>query len=364
MTEIFSFILLFLLPFTVAPFGVTQFENPKVVLAEGLIILLLISKFFQTGSILDLGRKQIVIYLLIFAVTIFDLIFLNTSVSFFGNAFRMQGIFLLWMLLLFSFLSSHVRFSKTAWWVFALLLYIQIGLSLFLPINESGRYVGTLGEPNALGSFSLFVWPFAWFAIKRRSGKSIIAKALLILGVLILLYLSGSRSATIGFGIQLLFLVIQKLGLDIKKAAVICLIIMASTFVFPFFERNPYENRVEIWRAAVSAGWAKPILGHGFGNTEIALQKAAAELKLPINDVYFDSSHNVFLDWWVQGGIAGLGLLLLLIFVAINKYVIMQNGRELVLLLGLLTALSFNPASVVGLLAFWWLIGRGFDIKT
>lgn len=361
MTEIFSFILLFLLPFTVVPFGVTQFENPKVVLAEGLIILLLLSRLFQTGSILDLGRKQIVIYLLIFAVTIFDLIFLNTSVSFFGNAFRLQGIFLLWLLLLFSFIVTHVSLSKAPWWVFAFLLYVQIGLSLFLPINESGRYVGTFGEPNALGGFALFVWPFAWFAVKEENVKSKIGKTLLIVGVITILYLSGSRSAAIGFLVQMLFLVIQKLGFNIKKAAVVCLIAIVLSLSFPFFEKKPYENRVEIWSSAVSAGLERPILGHGFGNTEIALQKAAKKLKLPIEDVYFDSAHNIFLDWWVQGGIIGLGLLLTLVFISIKNFVIYQHKRELVLTFGLLSVLVFNPASVAGLLAFWWVIGRGFE---
>jgi len=143
------------------------------------------------------------------------------------------------------------------------------------------------------------------------------------------------------------------------KIFFVCAICYLASYAFPFFEHNPYENRVEVWQSAVFAGFSNPFLGNGFGNTEIALHTAAAHLGLPIQYYYVDSSHNLFLDWWVQGGIIGLSVLLGLVYLTFKKFIKEDNIRELVLALGIVTALSFNPASIAGLVGFWWLIGQG-----
>ena len=40
-----------------------------------------------------------------------------------------------------------------------------------------------------------------------------------------------------------------------------------------------------------------------------------------------------------------------------------NNLREIMAFLGIITAMSFNPTSIVTLAAFWWLIGQGFSQK-
>ncbi|HSW88653.1 MAG TPA: O-antigen ligase family protein [Candidatus Saccharimonadales bacterium] len=383
--SIIVFFLLFLLPFIIAPFGVTQFENPKVIFAEiGIIILFLISLFSNRISFQN-RPKQLLIFSAIFVVTVIDLFFFRTPLSFFGNAFRMQGIFLLWLFLLFSFLIDNVPFGSSGfflkWWVFCLLLYLEVLITFFLPLNASLRYVGTLGEPNALAAFAIFLWPFGWFSVRDKKSE-IISKALLIIPVIILLYLSGSRSGMIAFGIEILFLILSKFfvipskveeshttqlpnrrntyatQLTLKRAAFICLLVYVFSYILPFVDQALYENRVEVWQSAFFAGIINPGLGQGFGNTEIALHNAAAGLGLPVQYYYVDSSHNIFLDWWVQGGVFGISLLIFLVYQTFIAFIKQKKKRELVLFLGMITILSFNPASIVGLLGFWWLIGR------
>src|SRR5207237_1220767 len=150
------------------------------------------------------------------------------------------------------------------------------------PRNASQRYVGTLGEPNALAAFAVFLWPFSFFAIKKFGKFERVAAAVLLFLVLLILLFSGSKSALIAFGIQLLMLILQKCNLSIKKAVLICLFFFAISYALPFFEHIPYENRVEVWQSALFAGNSNPLFGHGFGNTEIALHSAAAHLNLPI----------------------------------------------------------------------------------
>jgi len=275
----------------------------------------------------------------------------------------MQGIFLLWMLLLFSFLSAKVNLKKIPWWVYCLLLYVELFVTFFLPLNASHRYVGTLGEPNALAAFALFLWVFGWFSVGTQNSAPLHAmfkKMLLFLPTIVLLYLSGSKSGMIAFGIVLLFIFLQRINVSLRKTVFICLCLYAISYALPFFHQTPYENRVEIWESALYAGLINPILGQGFGNTEIALHNAAAGLGLPIQYYYVDSSHNIFLDWWVQGEVVGISLLIVLVYSAFRCFVQQDNKRELALLLGIMTMLSFNPASVVGLLGFWWVIGQNF----
>lgn len=454
MASFIVFFLLFLLPFCIAPFGITQFENPKVIFAEIGVILLFLVLLFSNRISFRQRRKQVFLFGAVFFVTIIDLFFFKSNISFFGNAFRMQGIFLLWILLLFSFFTGFtslradeplvrlrgnlhkiaspykIGFAMTRiWWVYAGLLYSELVAMFFLPLNASQRYVGTLGEPNALAAFAIFLWPFGWFAIRRdinviaRSESDLPAgrqawqshrgdgiaslsfamtkRFLLLFPVAILLYLSDSRSGMVAFGIEMLFLLLQNITCTLHKKnlfvknqnffcsavgidnelrgkkrtsknfissqyklsllliTVICLIIYLFSYALPFFDKTPYENRVQVWQSAFYAGMMNPGLGQGFGNTETALHNAAAGLDLPIQYYYVDSSHNIFLDWWVQGGVIGLSLLLILVYTAFNSFIAHKNERNIVLLLGMLTVLSFNPSSVVGLLGFWWIIGQG-----
>ncbi len=359
MATIITFFLLFILPFIMAPFGITEFENPKVIIAEASIILLFFISLFSNKIIHRYSRSQILLYTSIFILTLIDLFFFNTQLSFFGNLFRMQGIFLLWLLILFSLFSTNIPLKQIPWFFYGLLLLLELVLSYFLPINESNRFVGTLGEPNALGAFVLFLWPFSFFAIKKYDMKGKVAITVILLFVSVILACTNSRSAIIAFIIQLIFLILRKYRIKLGKIILICFLLYLLSYTLPFFEHSTYENRVEIWQSALSASISRPSLGYGFGNNEFTLHSAAVRLNLPVKNSYVDSSHNIFLDWLVEGGVIGLSILCSLIFLSFKKFLKEENIRELTLLFGLITVLSFNPASIVSMLAFWWVIGQG-----
>src|SRR6266480_4935584 len=175
------FFLLFILPFLIAPFGITEFENPKVVAGEAGIILLFLLLLFTNKFTLHYKAPQVLLYAVIVGLAIIDLLFFRTQLSFFGNVFRMQGIFLLWLLLLFSVLSATISQKPVSWIVFGVLLLVELIALFFLPLNASQRYVGTLGEPNALGAFAIFLWPFAFFAVKKFGLKEKVGIAFILL---------------------------------------------------------------------------------------------------------------------------------------------------------------------------------------
>lgn len=354
------FFLLFLLPFVIAPFGVTEFEVPKVIFAEACIIFLFLLSLISKNNSFRVTSMQLYLYGAIFFITLLDLVFLRSPLSFFGNAFRMQGIFLLWLLMLFSLVSQSYTFKRVPWYVFGILLLSETVAIFFLPLNASQRFVGTLGEPNALAAFVIFLWPFAYFGIQGGTRTKRIALVLLLLLVAVILFLTDSKSAMVALLIQLSAIILAKKKMSAKKIVLICLALYLLSYLLPFFSHNTYENRVEVWRSALYVGFTHP-QGVGFGNTEFALHNSAKLQGLPIQYYYVDSAHNIFLDWWVQGGIIGFLILFALVYLTSKKFVKMENFRELVLFLGMLIVLSFNPASIIGLLGFWWLIGQGLQ---
>lgn len=345
--------LLFFLPLVVLPFGISPYEIPKVILAEVGIEALLFYRLFQKGK-LELpfsGFRLFSVFALV-ALTFTQLIFLRTETSFFGNNFRLQGIFLLWHMIIFSVLSSSVKLNLNPW-----IFYLSgIGLTLSVLIlgdNGTGRLIGTLGEPNALAAAVVFLWPFIFFVSKLP------VKILTLFIAIFIVLLSGSRSGLVAFFIQGLFLLVSQ-KINLGKAVMGGLIILALSFSLPFIEGGGwYENRAEVWQAALAAGWENPIFGGGFGNIEKLLPEGSKIVGNNARYQYVDSAHNIFLDFWVQGGLIGLFILGFLLKQAFGSFISQSKKIELTILLGLLAALSFNPVSVAALVQFWWLLGQG-----
>lgn len=359
---ILSFVLIFLLfflPFIILPIPPSFFETPKIYIAEICIILFCIYNGFRKFDIHIFKQKiPLVIFGLILLLSIFDLIYRNSSVSFFGNQIRHQGIFLLWLLLLFAFFTSKIKI-KLPLWLMSIFCFVEFLASIFLTSEPNVRSVGTLGEPNALASFACFLWVFTAFQSHKTSLSKIYFSFSTIF-VLAIIFLSGSRSGLIAFVIEAIFFILIKLRLNLAKTTFICLLLFLLSLSLPFFQKDVvYENRSEIWNAALIAGYQHPILGWGFGNTELALTQYDKKLNNGSQGYYVDSSHNIFLDFWVEGGYVGLSLFILLLYIFFRQSIGKKKLLNLALMLGFLVSLSFNPASIVGLLGFWWILGQG-----
>ena len=347
--------LLFGVPLIFLPLEFPIFELPKVIVSQVLIEFLLLIYIFRQNQLSN-PRSQVFlkVILFIFVVSLVHLVLFNTPITFFGNQFRLQGVFLLWNLLAFSFLSSSINIGRDTDKIASISIVLLAIGAIFLGSPQTRRAFGTLGEPNALAATVVFLWPFLYFSPKRF---------LKILGPLIaflIILISGSRSGMVAYFMQLIFLLLrQYFKLSLSQVIIICFLFLTFSYTFPFFEQRVFENRFEVWQTAVAAGLKNPLLGGGFGNGEYLLHQTAVSLKNNIQYQYVDSSHNLFLDWWIQAGIIGLGLLIFLIAKTLQNLIINQRFLEITILLGILTVLSFNPASVVSLIALWWLIGQG-----
>lgn len=350
--------LLFLLQFVYLPIGTSHFEIPKVYITEFVIFLLVVFIIFnqKKNSYKHFKKSSLIVSLLLIILTVIDLIFFRTNISFFGNYFRLQGIFLLWMLLLFAFSSSLLPILKVKTWFLLLVLCIQCFFT-FIVGGENMRAVGTIGEPNALAADVIFIWPFVFFG--EQQDKLYKISSIVLASIIILL--SQSRSGIVGFVIQLIFILLaHKLHMPLKKTTIICLIFILISLLLPFFDQSDfYESRTQVWQNAVIAGITHPIMGSGFGNIQYALKSSQRQFSNNLGLSFVDSSHNIFLDWFVQGGITGLMILLFYLYQSFSTFIQKNENLNIVLLLGVIASLSFNPASIVTLVALFWLFGKG-----
>lgn len=358
------FFLIFILPLLVFPLGPYFFESPKVIVAEIAIDVLFILRVF-----LNRGETKVLFHKInpvafgaigvVLLFTIISCLSIPSSQSFFGNPIRLQGIFLLWHLLIFSLLSADIRLdkqNKLFYLIYFLFFTVTVLIVALLGINQNGRVVGTLGDPNSLAAVTIFFLPFLWF--KENLPVKILA---LILGLGAVIF-SGSRSGLLAFGLEGVFLLLSNIKfLGMGKSALIVLIMLGMSLLLPFIEGGGwFENRGEIWQTAVLAGLKSPLLGNGFGNIQPVLKETSVSLDNNLQYQIVDSSHNIFLDFWVQGGIWGVVFLLIILAVSLSSFIKTGNKLLITLLIGLLTVLSFNPLSVVVLLMFWWVLGQGF----
>lgn len=368
MAKLILILLIFYLPLIVVPQLRLAFEFPKVVLAEVCIETLLILKILEENkSFLDQFRKkQLILAGSLILLSLIHLISNFNTENFFGNIFRLQGVVLLWHLILLSLLTSTYKSLKIQLWILFIPLIFLVSSIFVLGQNSAHRYYGTLGEPNSFAATALVFFPFIFLSNRKIFKASILGLTLIIL------VFAKSYSGYIAFLSQILFLILsQKTKLSFSKSFAICLILVVLTCVLPFtgFRRDlgaessgsvEYENRSEIWQTAFQAGLQKPLLGWGFGNVETALKKTAWDLQNSIRFQTVDSSHNFLLDYWIEGGIAGLLIIFSLLYHSIKNLVRAKKTLELTVLLAILTAMLFNPVSIGILIVFWWIIGRSF----
>lgn len=349
--------LLFFLPLLVLPFTYNPFEVPKIILAQiGIWVLLFLVVWQNPKAILDnLDKKRISLLVGLFGLSIIHLVFLKGESTFLGNQFRLQGIWLLWNLIIFALISSSISLQRVKKWVFSLSFFGLFLSSVLLFNSATNRSIGTLGEPNALAGAALFLWPFSFFTLKMPY------KLLSFFGAFLIIFLADSRSGLIAFSLQILiFILVKKLNVSYIKSFLIVVILLTLSLIFPILEGGGwYENRGEIWSTAFSAGLSSPIIGNGFGNIAKSLENASLSLGNNVHYQFVDSAHNFLLDFWVQGGAIGLGLILILLFLTIQEIVRQKDLLRSMLLTGLLAVMLFNPVSVVTLISFWWLIGFG-----
>lgn len=364
-----TYLILFLVPLIVVPGIALRFEPPKVLVTEVLIIILA-AYFIATGKFAFKKVNRYLAGLLggLFLLSLSHLLAAPSSQSLFGNVFRLQGVVLFWILLVFAIIAQidPFRLKERAIYLCALVSLVIGGL--VFGSNSAGRWIGSLGEPNALGAAIVFIFPFVFLSF-----KSIWVKIVSLFAAFLVINFSESRSALVGIVVQLIFiLMVGKLKIKAIAASGISILIIVLSLGLPILDRvyflktnsDPYvfryEDRAEIWQVAINAGGKSPIFGSGIEAIQGKINKTAQEMNVNSQYQIIDSSHNLLLDYWVWGGFIALFLIMVLVTLTIFNMSKKGMTLELTVFLGLIAVLMFNPTTVSVLAGFWWLIGKSF----
>ncbi|MGE5425708.1 MAG: O-antigen ligase family protein [Bacillota bacterium] len=205
--------------------------------------------------------------------------------------------------------------------VYSFLQFCGIDFSIWQEPQLLNRAIGTLGQPNFLGSFlamSLALTTYLLFSSGRK-GRVCILPALLI--QFCGLAVSGSRSAwlaaiVVGVGVVIISAWKRYRAKSLLMAAAIVLVSLSILFLImpdrinslsDFNQGSPALRRY-FYQAGFKAFAAKPWLGTGLengGEGMISAYEPDWGIFLPI-DGYTDKAHNSVLDMAIQTGVIGL----------------------------------------------------------
>ncbi|OHA66512.1 MAG: hypothetical protein A2672_00235 [Candidatus Wildermuthbacteria bacterium RIFCSPHIGHO2_01_FULL_49_22b] len=278
---------------------------------------------------------------------------LDPKNSFWSDPSRAWGI--VNYLFYIAFAVSLFLILKTKEWqrLWYVLLATGTGLSLLAAFQNFGWFSGTLityGRPVATLGNPLFLamtlipltlMGFVWL-LQERSTKRRTAIGAALLLFLYAIFITVSRSAFIGLGAGVLFFALaapkQAAFLKLARIGVLGTVLLGVLLLWyvntnpaPDFlrkvpnavslwgrfsvERSIEDARFAAWELALKAAVEKPILGYGPYNAFLALDKfydsSVATLRVSIG--WWDTTHNIFVDYLLETGLVGLAAFLALL---------------------------------------------------
>ncbi len=327
------------------------------ILTAGWLILVILDKRY-------LPKKSLIVY----AVSAFLVVMsLATALgvdpyrSFWSSFERMEGLVTYIHLYLFFILLGSFLQSEKLWrWFFHTSIGVSIVISFialsqllgYTPIVQSSeRLEATFGNATYLAVYLLFHIFFAayyLFQTKHRGKLTKIIYAGIILFESTMLLFTETRGAIVGLVAGVLVIAALNAYANRGRARKIAVGVLVGAFLLTalFATLRDTElvqnqrvlrrmanisisevatSRFTIWKMALRGTVERPILGWGPENFMAVFSKYY-DPNLYNQEPWFDRAHNVFLDWLVGGGIAGL-LAYLSLFAA-SLYYLISGQRE------------------------------------
>lgn len=196
--------------------------------------------------------------------------------------------------------------------------------------EDASRYPGYFMDSQINGIFIAmlsFVWLLHFKNIAKINLTQLILFSFMIAGLL----LAGSRSAIIGFGGAMVFLVIFMRGN--LRYYILRFTVMGAMFLFfasgtiNTFKRfkqidNSYDFRINIWEGAVDIFKDHPVLGIGMNNYQDYVKEHAQDQSLMLDDneiFYLDQPENGYLKLLTEWGIIAFAILMLMIITPVVR---------------------------------------------
>ncbi|WP_247234867.1 O-antigen ligase family protein [Telluribacter sp. SYSU D00476] len=328
-------LLIILTPLVFDPQVEYGFRVPRYIYFSSLTILLSIVVYKVRKSIQGIRYNSLSLCYLLFlgSLGIAQVAAYDRAMSLYSTFERMEGLLYYLVLMLFLVILSTIRFSPTDWirlftaWVVVAVVVALGGLLLEVEADNEYRIASSLGNASYLSHYLLSSIILLGLladasAFKRYYLLFITALVILLAG----LFFTFTRTTYIGLllgGLTFVLLQWKQLRASSiprdKRVAVlaVALVVLAGCFGVYYFERLAYavintstlQDRLRLWRIAWQGIGQRPLWGWGIDNFPYVYEKYMRE-SMALQRVWYDRSHNVFLDWFINGGVlSGLSYL-------------------------------------------------------
>lgn len=368
------------------------YEDSKVVFfVIGVILLGLIAAFTKFPNSKPTSIQTAV--MLFFASLLLSTIFsIDPWASVIGKPPYYQGLLLYTCLILFYFFCRSTLTLNLAAKALALsgltvsLLAVKdwLALTLFhrsVPLY-AGRIVSSFGQPSFYAGFLLLCLPFVYHLYQKSKSVHFFLSTFYLFLIAIAISLSYSAIIIAGLFTIIFFIKPANYSKTIK-ALIIASLLTGAFFAQPFLkdqlwteivlpfhhelrppaEPSDYssEKRILIWSVALRVFINRPLTGYGLSNIDTAYQSIDYnQFKLihpllalgRLRDLRITSTHNLYLDLLISGGVITLLAFANLIFQLLK---ISHPILKLALLIYLCWSF-FQLQSIVHLIFFWGLV--------
>lgn len=405
--EIGWLLLVILTPLWVNLWGQQPFELPKVMLMRTLVWALAGLAIADASlSCRSLWRevranpvaRSVGLLALVIGVTAATAV--DRRLSLWGSYERAQGaVTFLTYLLLFLLAAHRLRPLSRAWQVVVAMAAASAPLVLFslaqalgwnpfgLLTDARSPIYATLGRANFVGAYLVIVAPLtlALLLSARRRGLRR-AWAALLAGQLLVIVLTGARSAWLGLVAALAFFALLWWGPRIARSwrrlawGGVGMLALGGPLGVLWLGRRRLGStaaRLTIWQGVLALIRQRPLLGYGADALGMVFPSVYAPelVYYQGRDVFVDRAHNVLLDWAVMAGIPGvLALCAVLVTFGVVAARALRSpdvADKRTLLIAVLTAVLGNLAG--NLVSFdvtptatatWLLMGIGVSLAT
>jgi hypothetical protein len=352
---------------------------------------ILAKDFFSKFS----DRKVALFAGLVFLVTSIVVLFASDapfSQSYYGMYGRNNG-FLLYLLLVLIYIASlSVResalFKKYVWalWFAGIVNVIYsvwvLAFGDFVGWNNPyGNLLGTLGNPNFIGSFFGMFSGLLMVSILSSTTKvkilSLITFPLLLLGIYQSHAVQGRVLFVVSSAIVLFYFLYSKTSKNYLVASYLFSLLPVSVIaLLGTLQVGPLKSalyktsvslRGEYWHAAWQTGINNPIFGAGFDSFGDWYRRSRREsaMILPGPETVTNAAHNVYLDLFAFGGVSLLAVYIflnVLVLVSILRFTLNHRKFDPVFVALVSVWLSYQLQSIISInqigLAVWgWAIG-------
>lgn len=337
------YLLVFLTPLVVNPFGLGPYEIPKQVYL--MLFVVFASLYFVVSKlkILKFSISAPLIFVLLWGLSIFisSVFGISPYESFWGSTERMQGAWT-WTLYLAHFLICLYLFKDEFFKKSFLGLTVVVGVVLSIyailqqlgvdplnisDINEaSGRSFATAGQPNLLGQLLIFpIFVLIVFFWKEKLWKKKVFFFISLMVVFTGLFSTLNRASILAVGLSAVMLVFYKSSKKLSPKLVVPGIFFLLAVAFILFEvgggRSLY-SRISLLKPAPNLVIENPFIGTGPETTYKSYQ-AVLDKNLYSGENLFDIPdrvHNEPMQILLDQGIFGFALYAILLWFLLKLF--------------------------------------------